>query len=340
MADWEDDSTPKTVHLASSRDWKLWYSFILDAAIYAEVEDFVDITKPEHARDVKKPKMPELAAFTMEAKFDWDVKMAMWKVKLAEYNTMKRGMERINALIWRTVSADQMRHRPTGSNVDVKDVIKALEARLSPSISSLRLDVRERYAFLCQRPTNRGIETWLNQWALIEEDIKDAGITGNFNLKMDFINANISIDSGYAQVWAKDLHRDGDSITLTSMINDFRQRYTEVGVIKSHLNANFATVNGRQAGRSVNRECTRGGRQLNLQSIQTAVQRITISVVKQREYLRDSWIYDTGAEQHVCNNRSRSLPFKPAYAEVYTGDSFTRVEGYGSVLTYMINVAI
>ncbi|QSS48836.1 hypothetical protein I7I53_08971 [Histoplasma capsulatum var. duboisii H88] len=51
----------------------------------------------------------------------------------------------------------------------------------------------------------------------------------------------------------------------------------------------------------------------------------------QRLYLRDSWIFDTGAERHICNNRSRFLTYKPSEEQVYTGDSITRVMRYGTV---------
>ncbi|OJD10841.1 hypothetical protein AJ78_08253 [Emergomyces pasteurianus Ep9510] len=213
----------------------------------------------------------------------------------------------------------------------------------------------------------------------------EAGIHGAFDLKIDFLNANLTIDAGYAQAWVKDVHWNENVIDLTSLINDFRERYKEMGILKTHLNATFATLNRRSTDRSTSRgriqkideafkdknlkqkidaaltkaasentqliqERPLGGMLLksqenvretepDLRAIQSAVQQITMSVANQREYLRDSWIYDTDAEQHVCNNRSRFLTFTPAYAEVYTGDSFTRVEGYESVLTYMINEA-
>ncbi|EDN09852.1 predicted protein [Histoplasma mississippiense (nom. inval.)] len=57
----------------------------------------------------------------------------------------------------------------------------------------------------------------------------------------------------------------------------------------------------------------------------------------QRPYLRDSWIFDTGAERHICNNRSRFLTYEPSEEQIYTGDSTTRVVGYGTVWTYMTN---
>ncbi|KAG5297937.1 repeat set, removed, reverse transcriptase-domain containing protein, Ty1/Copia family of RNase HI [Histoplasma ohiense] len=57
----------------------------------------------------------------------------------------------------------------------------------------------------------------------------------------------------------------------------------------------------------------------------------------QRPYLRDSWIFNTSAERHICNNRSRFLTYEPSEEQVYTGDSTTRVMGYGTVWTYMTN---
>ncbi|OJD15712.1 hypothetical protein AJ78_04047 [Emergomyces pasteurianus Ep9510] len=126
---------PKALQLPSPKDWKLWYAFMLQQAIYAEVVDFVDIKKPDRAMDVQKPQMPELPELTQEGKFEWDAKLKIWKIKLVEFEKMKKRMEKIGGLIWNTVSLEDMQC-PTGFYVDVKDVLKALEARFSPSISS------------------------------------------------------------------------------------------------------------------------------------------------------------------------------------------------------------
>ncbi|KMW67815.1 hypothetical protein BDDG_12347 [Blastomyces dermatitidis ATCC 18188] len=40
---------------------------------------------------------------------------------------------------------------------------------------------------------------------LNEDDIKEADIAGQFNLKKDFLNANLAIDAGYAQAWTKNV---------------------------------------------------------------------------------------------------------------------------------------
>ncbi|KAG5287253.1 repeat set, removed, reverse transcriptase-domain containing protein, Ty1/Copia family of RNase HI [Histoplasma ohiense] len=64
---------------------------------------------------------------------------------------------------------------------------------------------------------------------------------------------------------------------------------------------------------------------------------IKSSPSNQHPYLQDSWIFDTGAERHICNNRSRFLTYEPTEEQVYTGDSTTRVVGYETVWTYMTN---
>ncbi|OJD16484.1 hypothetical protein AJ78_03339 [Emergomyces pasteurianus Ep9510] len=122
--------------------------------------------------------MAESDDYTQAARIEWEIKLTMWMITLPEYEKIKRAIERINSLIWRTVSMDELQHYPIGTIVDVKHVINALEARLSSTISSLQLDA-----------------------------------------------------------WARDLHRDEDSIELTSVIYGFRERYKEMGVLKSHSNA-------------------------------------------------------------------------------------------------------
>ncbi|OAX78321.1 hypothetical protein ACJ72_07372 [Emergomyces africanus] len=293
--------------------------------------------------------------------------MTIWKVKIAQYEKMKRAMERINNLIWKTVAVDHLRH--CSNDIDVKDIIKTLEACLSPTISSLQSDVRSRYNTLCKPSKNQGLERWLDQWSLIEQDIEDAGIDGLFNPKIDFINANMTIEPGYAQAWAKDVRHKKETPVLVKLINDFRERYREIGILKSYT-TNFATLNGKRPGRTngdrTNGECVCGGRHrwakyyylnsfirpdnwkekedrrqkidealknedlkrrvdsvitraasentlstqerplggmllksqeiipsgpepdINLQSIQSSVQRVTMSMANQREYLQDS----------------------------------------------------
>jgi len=56
--------------------------------------------------------------------------------------------------------------------------------------------------------------------------------------------------------------------------------------------------------------------------------------VDQSDYiLRDSFILDSGATTHVCNNRERFQDFKPATDEdvLYAGDTIISIEGFGTI---------
>ncbi|OJD10840.1 hypothetical protein AJ78_08252 [Emergomyces pasteurianus Ep9510] len=68
MADSNDVSNIKTVQLSSSKEWKLWYAFILEAAKHAEVKDFIDLKKPDRAQDLKKPVRPVSTNYTAKSK--------------------------------------------------------------------------------------------------------------------------------------------------------------------------------------------------------------------------------------------------------------------------------
>lgn len=52
--------------------------------------------------------------------------------------------------------------------------------------------------------------------------------------------------------------------------------------------------------------------------------------------LANSFIFDSGSDTHVCNNRSRFSNYRPAPFgdEVRIGDTFTEIEGYGTVTIY------
>ncbi|OAX80116.1 hypothetical protein ACJ72_05560, partial [Emergomyces africanus] len=96
MADSNDINNINTIQLSSSKDWKLWYAFILETAKHAGVGNFVNLEGPDHIRDLKKPEMPESDDYTQAGKIEWEMKLAVWKIKIAEYEKIKRAMERIN----------------------------------------------------------------------------------------------------------------------------------------------------------------------------------------------------------------------------------------------------
>ncbi|OJD15948.1 hypothetical protein AJ78_03853 [Emergomyces pasteurianus Ep9510] len=52
---------------------------------------------------------------------------------------------------------------------------------------------------------------------------KDADIAGQSNIKIDFMNANISIDAGYAQTWARDIQLNERSTDFLKMVNLFKE---------------------------------------------------------------------------------------------------------------------
>ncbi|OJD24946.1 hypothetical protein ACJ73_03693 [Blastomyces percursus] len=326
-------------------------------------------------------------------------------------------MLKIRDIIWRTVDASELRHIRS-KNEDVKEIIRCLRDRLCPSTSDNQRDVRIRYLDLCKTPKNRGIKKWLDKWSLIEDDIQDANIIGQFDLETDFLNVNLEIDLGYAQAWAMNIEGNGVTIPFSKLVEQFKRRYKKMNLLKDNTPASFATLNGisRQntssspttfrncicgarhqyaqcyylnptkkppaweenrekriqinqalknhelkgrVDRAISRESSTntdmieggvlGGMVLKQspatvsesnsspQSINQQIQKISMNSSNSRPYLRNSWIFDTGAEQHICNNRTRFLSFTPANAEVYTGDSSTKIEGYGTVRTLMIN---
>ncbi|KAL2695503.1 hypothetical protein AAEP93_000288 [Penicillium crustosum] len=51
----------------------------------------------------------------------------------------------------------------------------------------------------------------------------------------------------------------------------------------------------------------------------------------------DRWVVDTGAQIHVCNNRSLFSTFKSVQSNVKVGDTETKVAGIGTVVIYGVN---
>ncbi|OAT01848.1 uncharacterized protein BDCG_17255 [Blastomyces dermatitidis ER-3] len=123
-------------------------------------------------------------------------------------------------------------------NLDKPDIFSELEEPLEPECpeeataeAKIAYDIKvTAWKIKYMKYEKMNEEKWLNDWSLIEDDIKEADIAGQFNLKKDFLNANLAIDAGYAQAWAK---------------NDFKEWYREMGILKGDKPMNFATLNGR-----------------------------------------------------------------------------------------------
>ncbi|OJD17991.1 hypothetical protein AJ78_01948 [Emergomyces pasteurianus Ep9510] len=411
-----DLDTAKSVFLSSSKDWRLWYSYILQEASQIGVLSFIDLDKPDRIIDVKMPEMPTIQP--NETKSDWDMRVSQWNMQMAVYNAHRTGVARINSIIWRTVSSYEMSLCPSGSDVDVKDILRSLQRRLAPTLRSRQFEVRARYKDLCKTPRNQDIEKWLDAWIPIERDIRDAGIIDSYDLVIDFLNANIAIDVGWVQACAlnvkRKLQENEASLELYMLVMDFKERYREMRLIRNNLitvnnvmkdsntsvNASASTNTGANTeskpptfkGRTARGRlpsCVCGSmhswakcyylnpskrlqgwqedaerrKKVNKalenedlrKKIDAAISKATaankdmvddklvsgmalrmkdadIPLIPRvlgnnnqhsRPYLRDSWVFDTGAEQHICNNRSRFLTFQKADAEVYTGDSRT-----------------
>ncbi|OJD14252.1 hypothetical protein AJ78_05381 [Emergomyces pasteurianus Ep9510] len=191
------NDTAKSVLLSSSKDWRLWYSFILQEASQISILPFIDLDKPDRIIDVKMPEMPTTQP--NETKSDWDIRVSQWNMQMT-----------------RTVSSYEMSLCPSGSGVDVNDILRSLQRRLAPTLRSRQFEVRARHKDLCKTPRNQDIEKWLDAWILIERDIRDAGIIDSDDLVTDFLNANIAIDVGWAQAY-------------------FKERYREMGLIRNNL---------------------------------------------------------------------------------------------------------
>ncbi|CAG8897455.1 unnamed protein product [Penicillium nalgiovense] len=53
--------------------------------------------------------------------------------------------------------------------------------------------------------------------------------------------------------------------------------------------------------------------------------------------IRDRWLIDTGAQVHICNNRSLFIEFQETESSIRVGDTETMVDGIGTVLIYGVS---
>jgi hypothetical protein len=53
--------------------------------------------------------------------------------------------------------------------------------------------------------------------------------------------------------------------------------------------------------------------------------------------IRDRWLIDTGAQVHICNNRSLFIEFQEAESSIRVGDTEMMVGGIGTVLIHGVS---
>ncbi|OJD15844.1 hypothetical protein AJ78_03941 [Emergomyces pasteurianus Ep9510] len=128
MSDLND--TTKSVFLSSSKEWKLWYSFILQEASQIGVLQFVDLDQPDRMIDMKMPEVPTSQPDETKTRVGY--------------------------------VAFSMEREDDGPSVDVKDILRVLQRRLSPTLRSRQFEVRARHRDLCKAPKNQDIQKWLD----------------------------------------------------------------------------------------------------------------------------------------------------------------------------------
>ncbi|KAJ6047199.1 uncharacterized protein N7446_012033 [Penicillium canescens] len=65
-------------------------------------------------------------------------------------------------------------------------------------------------------------------------------------------------------------------------------------------------------------------------AMSTQTKQATIPMEKQ-------WVVDTGADTHVCNDRSKFVSFRESHGNIKVGDTRTRIDGVGTVVIYGTN---
>ncbi|EDN10858.1 predicted protein [Histoplasma mississippiense (nom. inval.)] len=267
--------------------------------------------------DIPKPTPPEFPTeHTMEAKIKWEMENTKYNNDTNIYRSKLEGVSKIRQEILRTVAVN--------GNFDIWEAFFNINMSIDNPYAAIRkreveIGGKENFSFadvvndfpfrISQEEIHQRPEGWKEneqQCKKVDEALKNEDIKKK-------------IDAAISKVAASNTEMIGQTLggmVLLKKCGEPIDHSIDQPTDQSSITSDTVPVD--QATRCLN---------VNVESFPS----------NQRPYLRDSWIFDTGAERHICNNRSRFLTYEPSEEQIYTGDSTTRVMGYGTVWTYMTN---
>lgn len=207
--------TKMTVILDKPADWEPWFQLRREKAVVDDIWKYCDISKPKHELpklvEPNKPHVSQVKANATQINELRGTELTIyqdllndWRQDKAEYNHAKRKMGELILDISRTIATRHL-YLINGKD-DPYDRLIALRQQLAPSAPTRNRELVIKYRALQERPQNRNLDQWLDDWIHITNQCKEAGLpdTSGHQAQDDFLTVIRKV----APEWAAPAHQD------------------------------------------------------------------------------------------------------------------------------------
>ncbi|KAJ6096120.1 hypothetical protein N7486_006866 [Penicillium sp. IBT 16267x] len=241
------------VILRTDSHWQPWYAAIRRYAKTLDVWDYCNPETPrmDHLEPPKKPDIPDPPQFDpgdavgtslrtlreefKEEKAAWRDDMELYKLSLAEYKAIRKGMQLIDqALI---VSVDAKVQQLMDRLETPYERLRFLLRRFSHA-QSRKVDVIMRWKREEVSGPKRGqsVLQWLEEWDLLREEVLSLGIESDNLHPIAFLESVKDIMPFWWEIRYQQIVLEGRTINMPTLLDSFRTTYTKTqqGGLKAH----------------------------------------------------------------------------------------------------------
>ena len=209
----EPSVTKMTVILDKPADWEPWFQLRREKAVVDDVWKYCDISKPKSELpkliEPTKPHVSEIKADATQINELRGSELTIyqdllndWRQERAEYNNAKRRIGELIIDISRTIATRHL-YLINGKD-DPYDRLIALRQQLAPTAAIRSRELVVKYRALQEKPQNRNIDQWLDDWIHITNQCKEIDLpdTSGHRAQDDFLTVIRTV----APEWAVPAH--------------------------------------------------------------------------------------------------------------------------------------
>ncbi|EKG09416.1 Integrase catalytic core [Macrophomina phaseolina MS6] len=220
-------SSKPIIVLKSSQDWDEWFFIVQSRAKKARVFNYIDPTKDTRPQQPIAPTKPPLPTGTITdaAREEHKWKREDYKEDKKEYDRQMRELNDLSSLIEDSVSQPLLPLLRKIEDSHPYAQLRALQARLQPSVSTQQEFVLNKLRELEKPPTAQGTEKWLTQWEECVFKARSLGLSdveGSRGVNA-FLKPIMQHDSEYASPILRELRLGTKTLDVSDVIVDYRE---------------------------------------------------------------------------------------------------------------------
>ncbi|KAF4304567.1 Integrase catalytic core [Botryosphaeria dothidea] len=199
-------SSKPIIVLKSSYDWEEWFFIVQSRAKKGRIFDYIDPTKDPRPQQPIAPTKPSLPTGTITdvAREEHRWKREDYKEDRKEYDRQIRELNDLSSLI--------------------EDLLRALQARLQPSISTQQEFILNKLRELEKPPTAQNTKKWLIQWEECVFKARSLGLSdveGSRGVNA-FLKPIMQYDLEYASPILRELRLGTKTLDVSDVIIDYQ----------------------------------------------------------------------------------------------------------------------